>query len=106
MRQNTPDSGWSLVANRDGAAALIGALVGRDPSEKFTRSEVADAADVPLKTLYLDDTLEDFVDAGILERVEGGDAETRFALDDDSGALDAARAFDRAVADELAADTT
>lgn len=101
MRQNTPDSGWSLVANHDEAAALIGTLVGLGANEEFTRSEVADAADVPLKTLYLADTLEEFVDAGLLERVDDGDGEASFVLDADSDTLDAARAFDRAVADKL-----
>jgi hypothetical protein len=105
MRQDTPDSGWSLVAQRDEAAALIATLIGLDPTEEFTRSDVADAADVPLKTLYLDDTLEDFVDAGLLERVGDGDTEATFVLDDGSDALETARAFDRAVADELATDT-
>jgi hypothetical protein len=106
MRTDAPDSGWSLVAQRDEAAALIATLVDLDPGEEYSRSDLADAADVPLKTLYLVDTLDDLVSVGMLERTDDADAdtETSFRLPEDSEALAAARAFDRAVADELGAD--
>ena len=103
MHQDSPDSGWAFVAQRDEAASLIATLVDLDPDEEYTRSDLADAADVPLKTLYLVDTLDDLVDVGMLERVDDGDADTeaRFVLGE-SSAIDAARTFDRAIADELA----
>jgi hypothetical protein len=104
MGQETPDSGWSLVAQRDEAASLIATVVGLDPGVEYTRSNLADAADVPLKTLYLVDTLEDLVAVGMLERVDDADADTEatFVLNEDSDALVAARQFDRAIADQLA----
>ena len=103
MRQDLPDSGWSLVAERDEAAKLIEALVDLDGNREYTRSELADAANIALKTLYLDDTIGDLVDAGMLERVddEAEDTEARFVLNEDSDALDAARQFDRALAESL-----
>jgi hypothetical protein len=104
MRQDAPDSGWRLIATRDEAAALVGAIVDLDSGREYTRSELADAADVPLKTLYLVDTLEDLVDVGILDRVDDSadDSEACYALDEDSDVLAAARAFDDAIASQLA----
>lgn len=103
MRQDLPDSGWSLVAERDEAAKLIEALVDLDGNREYTRSELADAAGVALKTLYLDDTIGDLVDAGMLDRVddEDEDTEARFVLNRDSDGLAAARQFDRALAANL-----
>lgn len=104
MRQDAPDSGWSLVAHRDEAASLIATLVDLDPQREYTRSDLAEQADVPLKTLYLVDTLEELVDVGMLERLDdrAEDTEARFVLNEDSDALAAARTFDRAIADQLA----
>jgi len=103
MPQEIPDSGWSLVAQRDEAASLIATVVGLDPDTEYTRSDLADAANVPLKTLYLADTLEDLVTVGMLERVDNPEADTEaaFVLNEDSEALTAARQFDRAIADRL-----
>ena len=101
MSQDSPQSGWDLVAQQDDAAAIIGALVDLDHGEEYARSELAEVADVPMKTLYLVDTLEDLVDLGMLERVdeEADDSEARFVLNGDSDVLAAARAFDEAVAE-------
>ncbi len=99
-----PDSGWSLVADRDEAAALLATLVDLDPDETYTKSELAEASGVALKTLYLVDTLEAFVDVGLLEQVgeDSYDDESSFRLAADSEVLAAARRFDEAVAARLA----
>lgn len=101
MPPDGPDSGWDLVTRQDDAAAIIGTVVNLDPEKVYARSELAEAADVPLKTLYLADTLEELVDVGILDRVdeEGDDSETKFRVDEESEVLMAARAFDEAFLD-------
>lgn len=103
MRPQIPESGWELVAQRDEAASLFRALVSLDPDTEYTRSEIADAADIPLKTLYLADAMEDLVDIGALDHAEDEDGEARFVLNEESPVLATAREFDEAVADELAA---
>jgi hypothetical protein len=101
MRPDIPESGWELVAQRDEAAALFRALVDLDPDQEYTRSEIADTADIPLKTLYLADALEDLVDVGALEHTGDEDSEATFVLNPDSGVVRTAREFDEAVAAEL-----
>ncbi len=100
MRSEPPETGWELVAQRDEAAALFRAAVTLDADAEYTRSEIADAADIPLKTLYLADAIEDFVDIGILDRIDSDedDSETCFSVNPDSAVLAAARGFDTAVA--------
>jgi hypothetical protein len=102
MRPDIPQSGWELVAQRDEAAALVGAVVSLDADTEYTRSDIADAADIPLKTLYLADALEDLVDVGALDHADREDSEATFVLNEDSEVVQAARAFDDAVADQLA----
>lgn len=101
MRPQIPETGWELVAQRDEAASLINALVTLDPDTEYTRSDIADAADIPLKTLYLADALEDLVDVGALDHTEEADAEATFVLNEDSAVVEAARQFDEAVAREI-----
>jgi hypothetical protein len=103
MRPQIPETGWELVAQRDEAASLINALVTLDPDTEYTRSDIADAADIPMKTLYLADALEDLVDVGALEHTEAEDAEATFVIDEDSAVVRAARQFDDAVAEQLSA---
>lgn len=102
MSGNEPETGWELVAQRDRAPALFRALVSLDPGREYTRSEIADAADVSLKTLYLADALDDLVYLGALERTEDDSGEATFVLNGDSDVLEAARGFDSVVADHLA----
>lgn len=98
---DAPDGGWAFVADRDGAAKVLDALVELDPTETYTRSEVADQAGVPLKTLYLNDLLEEYVDLGVLTSNTGGGEsptgeETQYRVRPDSTLLDAAATFDDA----------
>lgn len=90
-------SGWRTVASWDEAPALFAALVELEPGREYTRAEIAEAAGIPLKTLYLADTLEDLAAVGLLERHDG-DGETCYAIDGTHPALEAARAFDDAIA--------
>ncbi|WP_302080336.1 hypothetical protein [Salinibaculum rarum] len=101
MRPQLTETGWELVAQRDEAASLIGAVVELDPGTEYTRSDIADAADIPLKTLYLADALEDLVDIGALDHTEEADAEATFVVNEDSDVVRAARQFDDAVAAQL-----
>ena len=101
MRPQVPETGWELVAQRDEAASLINAVVSLESDTEYTRSDIADAADIPLKTLYLADALEDLVDVGALEHTEEDDAEATFVLNEDSDVVAAAREFDDAVAEQL-----
>ncbi|ACM59040.1 hypothetical protein [Halorubrum lacusprofundi] len=100
MRSDPPKTGWELVAQRDEAAALFRAAVTLDAGAEYTRSEIADAADIPLKTLYLADAMDEFVDIGLLNRVDSDeeDSEAYFSVNPDSDVLAAARDFDTAVA--------
>ena len=101
MRPQVPETGWELVAQRDEAASLIHAIVSLEPDTEYTRSDIADAADIPLKTLYLADALEDLVDVGALDHTEAEDTEATFVINEDSPVIEAAREFDDAVAEHL-----
>lgn len=91
-------SGWRTVASWDEAPALFAALVELESDREHTRAEIADAAGVPLKTLYLADTLESLVEVGLLDRLGDEGEETSYVIDGTHPALEAARAFDGAVA--------
>jgi hypothetical protein len=97
LGKDKPDGGWEFVAAHDPAAELIGALLQLD-DDVYTKTELAEAADVPLKTLYLNDMLETFADIGILERADGDGDETEacYCVNQDSDLLEAAAAFDDA----------
>lgn len=88
------DAGWSLVAEYDGAAPLVGAILRLDEGAEYTKTELSDRAGVAYKTLYLDGTVEALVEAGLLESTEQAGEETTFSVDADSPVYDAAMAFD------------
>lgn len=96
-------SGWSIVAAEDEAAAIIDGVLGLDTDREYTRSELAAAADVPLKTLYLLDTIDRLAAAGMLERVDDGgpESEPRFAVAAESELYRAAVEFDEIFAQQL-----
>jgi hypothetical protein len=103
MRPQVPETGWELVEQREAAPALFGALVALEADEEYTRSDIADAADVPLKTLYLADAMEDLVDVGALSHIDEEGEEATFVLNADSPVVQAAREFDDVVAEQLSA---
>ncbi|WP_436909914.1 hypothetical protein [Halosimplex marinum] len=94
-----PDGGWAFVADSDGAAELLGTLVGLNDERAYTRSDLAERSGVALKTLYLNGLVDEFVDLGLLVRaVDADDEETepQYRVAADSDLLAAARAFDDA----------
>jgi len=98
------ESGWAFVAETDGSARLMDALTELDPEETYTRTDIAETAGVPLKTLYLDGTVEECASLGLFDRVEtDGEGEPRYRLDPDSEVYRAASRFDAAVGDRAVA---
>lgn len=98
LRNESPDGGWAFVAEHDGTARLIDALGALDPEGTYTRTELSERAEVPVKTLYLDGVLEECVSLGLLEAVDAaGDGEPEYRVDPDSPVLNAAASFDAAV---------
>lgn len=99
MRRETARSGWELVATEDEAASVIAGLLAVDPEEEHTRSELADAAGVPLKTLYLIDIFDKLDTLGMLDRVDEVDAESevRYRINAESEVYRAAKRFDEVV---------
>mgnify|MGYP006290198777 CR=1 FL=1 len=104
MSLDRREGGWSLVAETDGAVRLLATLVDLDPTAEYTKSDLAEAADVPLKTLFLANTVETFVEAGILEPtdVPSTEREARYRVDDECPLYEAACAFDAAAERSLA----
>ncbi|MBV0924592.1 hypothetical protein KTS45_10320 [Halomicroarcula limicola] len=101
-RDEEPTSGWGTVATHDEAPAVIDTLLRLDPEERYTKTELSEAAGVALKTLYLDGTLDHLAASGLLEKEETEGEETLFAVAADSDVYRAAAAFDDAVGDRLA----
>lgn len=96
------EGGWGFVAEHEGAARVLGALVEADPGETYTQSEIADLADVPLKTLYLNDLIDEYVDLGVLaEATDPDEYEVEYRVRTDGEVLRAATAFDDAVDERL-----
>jgi len=95
------ETGWGHVATHDDAPAVIDTLLRLDPETSYTKTELSDEADVPLKSLYLDGTLDHLVEMGFLERHAEDGEETVFSVDSETAVFEAARAFDQAIADRL-----
>lgn len=89
-------SGWEFIANESEGATVVSGLLSLDPETTYTRSELAEAADVPLKTLYLVDTLDHLETAGMLTRVDDVEAESEacFVVNEESDVYQAALEFD------------
>jgi hypothetical protein len=103
MAEQTATSGWELVAAEEEAASVIAGLLAVDPEKVYTRSELAEAAGVPLKTLYLVDIFEELDAVGMLDRVDetGAESEASYRINDDSDVYRAAKQFDQVVAESL-----
>jgi len=103
MKADRNDSGWALVAAEDEAATVIAGLLAVDPDREYTRSELAEAVGIPLKTLYLIGIFDDLKTAGMLQRVDNpdDDSEARFVIDDDSQVYQAAERFGITLAENL-----
>ena len=91
--------GWELLAQIDDSVDVVRALFELEPGKEYTQSEIADAADIPLKTLYLSDTLGTLDRLGMLERIDEDEGtETTYVVDADSELYQTAAAFGEAVA--------
>lgn len=97
-RDATAEAGWSLIADGDSITTLIGGLLELDPDGAYSRSDLAEATGVPLKTLHLGDDVERIVDLGLLERHDPEGEEVFYTVDETSDILRQARAFGEAVA--------
>ena len=96
-----PDTGWGHVATHDDAPAVIDTLLRLDPADRYTKTELSDEAGVPLKSLYLDGTLDHLVEMGFLEKHAHEGEEVLFSVDTETAVFEAATAFDAAIADRL-----
>ena len=95
-------SGWEYVANSEAAASLLDVAIELPADDSVTRSELAGRAGVPLKQLYLEETIQTLLQVGVFEVVEADDEEeTRYVANQESDVLAAAQRFDRALADRL-----
>jgi len=100
MPERATGRGWEFVSEHEGMAPVLGAIVQLDPEAVHTRSELADAAGVPLKDLYLADTLTALTDAGVLDPVNSG-GESAYTIDDDSAVYERAADFEQALAETV-----
>ncbi len=96
-----PETGWGHVATHDDAPAVIDTLLRLDPTETYTKTELSEAAGVPLKSLYLDGTLDHLVEMGFLEKHGQEGDEALFSVDTETDVYEAAVAFDAAVAEQV-----
>ncbi|MCU4716587.1 hypothetical protein [Halapricum hydrolyticum] len=81
-------------------ASVLSAVVELEPVGPYTRSELADAAGVPLKDLYLSDTLAALTEIGVLDRVDDG-GEATYVIDDDSPVYERAADFEQVLAESV-----
>jgi len=100
MTERATGRGWEFVSEHEGMAPVLGAIVQLDADAVYTRSELADAADVPLKDLYLADTLTALTDVGVLERVDS-DGESAYAIVDGSAVYERAADFEQSLAETI-----
>lgn len=98
--------GWEKLAAEEEAVAVVAGLLSLEPDETYARSELATAADIPLKTLYLVDTFDQLETAGVLDRVDDGDdqSEAQFVLNADSDVYQAAVEFGELFANRVSED--
>jgi len=86
-------SAWQVIAEHDGAPAVVDTLVALDPDEELTKTELSDRAGVPLKSLYLDGTLDALTSLGLLEKRDRDGEDPLYSVPTDSEVFEAARAF-------------
>ena len=97
MTDRITGRGWEFIAEHEKMASVLGAVVQLDVDDAYTRSALADAAGVPLKELYLADTLTALTDVGVLERVDS-DGESTYTIDDSSVVYERAAELEQALA--------
>jgi len=90
-------TGWHVVAEAEEMPTIIDTILTLDTDRTYTRSELAEASGIPLKTLHLMDDVAYAVEIGLLEKHEEDGEEVAYSVDADSEVLDTARAFGEAV---------
>jgi hypothetical protein len=90
-------SGWHVIAETEEMPTIIDTILELDDDRTYTRSELADASDIPLKTLHLMDDVSVAVELGMLEKHDPEGEEVSYSVDPDSDVLAKARAFGEAV---------
>jgi len=103
--RDSGDSAWRIIAEHDGAPAVVETLVDLDTEAELTKTELSDRAGVPLKSLYLDGTLDALTSLGLLEKRGRDGEEPLYSVPADSEVVDAARTFSRA-GDAVATDSS
>jgi hypothetical protein len=94
------ETGWQFVAEGEEVASIIDTLLGLDPERTYSRSELAEETDIPLKTLHLMDDVDNVVALGMLEKHDAEGEEVSYSINPDSPVYEAARAFSDAVRDQ------
>lgn len=100
-QESDPDTGWGHVATHDDAPRVIDTLLRLDSDTVYTKTELSDEAGVPLKTLYLDGTLDHLVEMGFLQKHSEDGEEAQYSLTSDTEVFAAAEAFDDAIQERL-----
>jgi hypothetical protein len=90
-------SGWHVVAEAEELPTIIDTVLSLDTDRTYTRSELAEASGIPLKTLHLKDDVAYAVELGMLAKHDDDGEEVAYSVNPDSDVLDAARAFGEAV---------
>lgn len=90
-------TGWHVVAETEEMPTIIDTLLGLDDDRTYTRSELAEASGISLKTLHLMDDVSVAVELGMLDRHETDGEEVTYSVNADSEVLSKARAFGEAV---------
>ena len=90
-------TGWHVVAEAEEMPTIIDTILTLDADRTYTRSELAEASGIPLKTLHLMDDVAYAVELGMLEKHDDDGEEVAYSVDPDSEVLTAARAVGEAV---------
>lgn len=86
-------SAWHVIAEHDDAATVVDTLLELDPDAEFTKTELSDRTGVPLKSLYLDGTLDAISDLGLLAKRERDGEDPVYSVAAEGDAFAAAEAF-------------
>jgi predicted transcriptional regulator len=94
---STSETGWTFIAESDEVGTIIDTILQLDPDETYSRSELAEKTDIPLKTLHLMDDVKEVVDIGLLEKHDAEGEERHYSINEDSEVFEMARKFGRSV---------
>lgn len=98
--QQTGRDGWTTLTETDGLLDVLAAVQELDATATYTEADLAAAADVPMKQLYLSDAVSTLVEMGVLAAVESEGA-SEYRIRTDSHVFEQAAALGAAVGEEL-----